>query len=85
MNRHLGGTRSKDEIDRANFGKPHQLDHQMKGLMDDVYINGVKVASWDIFSLEFKNTWVQSLTGWQPYNRDDNLEYAPRILRVSDT
>ena len=53
--------------------------------MDDVYINGVKVASWDIFSLEFKNTWVQSLTGWQPYNRDDNLEYAPRILRVSDT
>ena len=23
----------------------------MKGLMDDVYINGVKVASWDIFSL----------------------------------
>lgn len=36
---------------RANFGKPHQLDHQMKGLMDDVYINGVKVAAWDIFSL----------------------------------
>ena len=23
----------------------------MKGLMDDVYINGVRVASWDIFSL----------------------------------
>ena len=42
---------NNDKINRVNFGKPHQLDHQMKGLMDDVYINGVKVASWDIFSL----------------------------------
>ena len=41
---------------RANFGQPHVLDHQMKGLMDDVYINGAKVTSWDIFSLG-KNIW----------------------------
>ena len=36
---------------RANFGKPHELDHQMKGLMDDVFVNGARVTSWDIFSL----------------------------------
>ena len=47
----IAKTRHDAKIDRANFGKPHVLDHQMKGLMDDVYINGVRVASWDIFSL----------------------------------
>ena len=60
---------------RANFGQPHVLDHQMKGLMDDVFINGAKVTSWDIFSLG-KNIWELCVSvsvrhmshDWNPIN-----------------
>jgi hypothetical protein len=50
-----------------------------------VYIDGEEITDWQIFALEFKSDWVQGLVGWQEYNRDENLEYAPRVLRGSMT
>ncbi len=68
---------------RMNFGTLHQFD-QKKGLWEgDVLIDGVKIqgGDWEIISLEFHGSWVTQLQGWQPYDRNSNLELAPRMLR----
>jgi len=40
------------------------------------------LSDWTIIPLEFKNDWVQSLTGWQPYDEATaNANPGPRVVR----
>ncbi|VEN53201.1 unnamed protein product, partial [Callosobruchus maculatus] len=49
---------------RVGYGKRNQF-YQFKGLWStDVYVNREKLQDWEIFPLEFKRSWTQSLTGW---------------------
>nr|CAI5868158.1 unnamed protein product [Callosobruchus analis] len=49
---------------RVGFGKLSQF-YQFKGLWStDVYVNREKLQQWEIFPLEFKKSWISSLTGW---------------------
>ena len=71
-----------ENLGRANFGKPHELNGQLKGLVDEVLIDGVP-PTWEIIALEMKNDFVRGLQGWQPYDLGQNSQYAPRVLRGS--
>lgn len=51
---------------RNNFGTKLEMFAQFKGLWQaPVYLNEVEVSDWDIYPLEFKKSWTNSLTGWQ--------------------
>lgn len=49
---------------RGNFGSIEQFK-QYKGLwQDSVYLNNAKITNWEVFPLEFKQSWNRNLTGW---------------------
>ena len=69
-----------ENLGRTNYGKPHEFD-QRKGLTEEVLLNDEVLTDWEIIALEFKSSWVSGLTGWETYDREDNLHYAPRVLK----
>jgi len=56
-----------ENMGRINYGEPHILDFQRKGLYEGpVEIDGTEVTGWEIYPMELKSNWVNSLQDWAP-------------------
>ncbi|XP_059086331.1 beta-galactosidase-1-like protein 2 isoform X1 [Tigriopus californicus] len=71
-----------ENLGRANYGKPHELQ-QNKGLWEGpVLLNNQPLEDWEIMSLEFNSAWVSSLSGWKPLGAED-LTLGPKIFKAN--
>lgn len=52
-------------LGRNNYGSLDQF-YQFKGLSEGVLLDEEKIEDWEIFPMEFKRTWIESLSGWTP-------------------
>lgn len=59
-----------ENMGRNNYGQLKDFQ-QFKGLRDGVLINNKPVYDWQIFPLEFKRKWTQSLKNWQTYDKSN--------------
>ncbi|CAH1119267.1 unnamed protein product [Phaedon cochleariae] len=57
---------------RNNFGSLDQF-LQFKGLWQSVTLDGEELIDWEIFPMEFKKSWIQSLNGWRDNNGPPNV------------
>ncbi|XP_047002728.1 beta-galactosidase-1-like protein 2 [Schistocerca americana] len=66
---------------RVNYGRLDSgVFDQRKGIVSGpVLIDGTAISDWQIFALQFKKKWLQSLTGWQPV--DDSVR-GPVLVRA---
>jgi len=48
-----------ENMGRASFGRPHQMNNQRKGLHEGpIFLDGEKLEDWTIVPLEFKQDWM---------------------------
>ncbi|KAF0314756.1 Beta-galactosidase-1-like protein 2 [Amphibalanus amphitrite] len=70
-----------ENMGRVNYGKPHILDFQRKGLYEGpVLIDGVAVTGWEIYPMEMKKDWINNLEGWTPLEEGSTVS-VPTMLR----
>ncbi|GJQ86290.1 hypothetical protein Trydic_g8986 [Trypoxylus dichotomus] len=68
-----------ENMGRVNYGKLGQFN-QYKGLWQgSAYLNDVKLENWQIFPLEFKTKWTNSLVGWSKANLNEN---GPKLYKA---
>ncbi|XP_049939913.1 beta-galactosidase-1-like protein 2 [Schistocerca serialis cubense] len=67
---------------RNNYGSLNSgAFDQKKGIVSGpVLIDGTALSDWQIFALQFKKKWLQSLTGWQPIGDSVN---GPVLIRAT--
>ncbi|XP_057656583.1 beta-galactosidase-1-like protein 2 [Diorhabda carinulata] len=68
-----------ENFGRNNYGGLDQF-RQFKGLTEDVYLNGNKLVDWKIIPFEFKRSWTNSLTNWQPVG---SMEATPALYKFT--
>jgi len=72
-----------ENLGRTNYGQPHDFN-QLKGLWEGaVSIDGTVLEDWEIIPLEFKSSWVASLTNWRA-NASLNTD-GPALFRADFT
>ncbi|XP_043214981.1 beta-galactosidase-1-like protein 2 isoform X2 [Amphibalanus amphitrite] len=70
-----------ENMGRVNYGKPHVLNAQRKGLYEGpVLIDGVAVTGWEIYPMEMKKDWINNLEGWTPLEEGSAVS-VPTMLR----
>ncbi|XP_037082714.1 LOW QUALITY PROTEIN: beta-galactosidase-1-like protein 2 [Pollicipes pollicipes] len=69
-----------ENMGRVNYGEPHVLDFQRKGLYEGpVEIDGAAVTGWEIYPMEMKKDWINKLQQWTPLG--DASVALPTMLR----
>jgi len=72
-----------ENMGRLNFGANDELNSQTKGLNGSVFIDGISHQNWDIYPLEFENSFVQNLKN-KTWNKvvQNVTHYSPVLFRA---
>ncbi|XP_018016621.1 beta-galactosidase-1-like protein 2 [Hyalella azteca] len=71
-----------ENLGRVNYGAAHNF-YQKKGLWEgDVLVDRERVLGWTMTPLEFKKSFVNGLTGWEPFTTSAN---GPAMYRTTVT
>lgn len=68
---------------RNNFGSLDKFN-QFKGLSNGVYLNNDLLSDWEIFPLEFKRNWIDSLSNWVKFTNNSNLGLYKTVLTLTE-
>jgi len=68
-------------MDRANGGSEVELTNEIKGLPDgSISLNGKEVSGFQVFALEFRNSWVKQLKNFESVSNSTVLK-APVLVQ----
>ncbi|CAG7720379.1 unnamed protein product [Allacma fusca] len=68
-------------MDRANGGSEVELTNEIKGLPEgSISLNGKEVSSFQVFALEFRNSWVKQLKDFESVSNSTVLK-APVLVQ----